>query len=124
MTKDQATAYHDLQDINKSIALRLSGYVRYIKAYMTDESLVFTTKILLTNEKNFGDYYILGGKDLRYYVSNINAEFKSVDPLIYFTYLKKPEIVYTQTTYLGQKIDWNMGYRSNKFILKVNMTKL
>lgn len=122
MTKQQATYYHDLQEITENIAHRLTGYLMHAEVSLLADPNTYALDILLLKEKNFGDNYTLGGKDMRFYVSNINAELKRNFEIIrHFNYIKKPEPIYMTTRYLGKELTWNLGYNTNKIKLNIEM---
>lgn len=119
MTRQDATRYHDLKEISSRIAHRLTGYLMHVEVSFLAGNNMFSMDILLTKEKNFGGNYTLGEKDMRFYVSNINAELKDYDIVKHFDYIQKPKPKYMKTRYLGNEINWNLGYNTNKIKLNI-----
>lgn len=121
MTKREVTKYHDLKEISDRIGHRLTGYMMYIEVSLLSEKNNYALDILLKGDKNFGGNYTLGDKDMRFFVSNINAELKNYETIKSFTYVQKPTPKYMKTEYLGNEINWNLGYDTNKIKINIEM---
>lgn len=123
MTDEQmwAEQNHQLSEIDdqlQNLLSKLNGHVKGCSLENTNH-YEFTLRIILNMDSSYGGTYLpISGKDMRYYVPKINSTLK-IDFIKEITYIEKPSPEHYTSKYLGETINWNLGYDSNIFLIKI-----